>query len=208
MRTKAYPYYIGVALIAGLILLIGVSAVSNKKPAVDQKLAKQAALLQEKQTLLKSQQEVANAKTQHLNDLKKRLQEHITAKANAQKNMIKTMMLADAALKESRKSKNLAASSKVAKTKDATLARATKAQDLANSMAEELMNARRTIDMEQSQIMSLQQEIRIAQQEQQDAVRLASATSSELKAVEKEHNKLANRTTKKRIAGKSNRSSN
>jgi hypothetical protein len=140
--------------------------------------------------------------------LKKRLQEHITAKANAQKNMIKTMMLADAALKESRKSKNLAASSKVAKTKDATLARATKAQDLANSMAEELMNARRTIDMEQSQIMSLQQEIRIAQQEQQDAVRLASATSSELKAVEKEHNKLANRTTKKRIAGKSNRSSN
>jgi hypothetical protein len=57
MRTKAYPYYIGVALIAGLILLIGVSAVSNKKPAVDQKLAKQAALLQEKQTLLKSQQE-------------------------------------------------------------------------------------------------------------------------------------------------------
>jgi len=209
MGTKTNPYYIGAALAACLALLIGISAVSNKKPAVDPRLAKQEAVMQDKQAKLKSQQEVADAKTQHLNGLKKRLQEHITAKATAHKNMIKSMMVADAALKESRKSKSLAASAKVAKTKNATLERASKAQELANTKATELMDLRRQIDMEQSQILSLQQEIRIAQQEQQEAVRLASATANELKAVEKEHNKLANRITKrKKVAGKANRTSN
>lgn len=209
MRTQTNPYYIGAALVACLMLFVGIMAVVNKKPEVNPKLAKQEALMHDKQAKLKSQQEVADAKTQHLNGLKKRLQEHITAKATAHKNMIKSMMIADAALKESRKSKNLAASSKVAKTKDATLERATKAQELANSKASELMDLRRAIDMEQSQILSLQQEIRIAQQEQQEAVKLASATANELKAVEKEHNKLANRITKKKqLAGKTNRTSN